>query len=76
MINIEVHSMAEDFRPAIVLDNVQGADFINLKARHTLSIPTFLFKKSGTSRQGYVLKSPIIRLKVQSLRSCNDTGNC
>jgi polygalacturonase len=44
MNNVEVHILSDDVRPAIVLDDVKGVNFINLKAQHAPNIPVFLLK--------------------------------
>lgn len=41
MSNIEVEYAKEDFRPAFVLDDVEGADFIHIKAQHAADVPVF-----------------------------------
>lgn len=42
--NVEVSYMKEDMRPAFVLDDVQGADFFNIKAQLTAKNPFFSLK--------------------------------
>jgi polygalacturonase len=44
MNNVEVHLLSDDVRPAIVLDDVKGVNFTNLKAQHAPNIPVFLMK--------------------------------
>ena len=39
--NLEVSYLQEDQRPPFVLADVQGADFINVKAQHSLNVPVF-----------------------------------
>jgi polygalacturonase len=42
--NIEVKYMKEDFRPAFALMDVQGADFIHVKAQHPSDVPVFTLR--------------------------------
>ncbi len=42
--NVEVGFMQPDQRPAFHLDDVQGADFLNIKAQKTADVPTFVLK--------------------------------
>ncbi len=42
--NIEVRAMKEDSRPAFVLQEVEGADFLHVKAQHAPDVPTFALK--------------------------------
>jgi polygalacturonase len=42
MRDIEVRYMKEDLRPAFLLDDVHGVDFIHIKAAHTPDVPTFV----------------------------------
>jgi len=44
MNNVEVRLLSDDVRPAIVLDDVKGVNFINLKAQHAPNIPFILMK--------------------------------
>ena len=44
MNNVEVSYMNEDLRPAFILNDVKGADFINLKAQHAPGTPIFVLK--------------------------------
>ena len=39
--NVEVSYLQEDQRPPFVLNDVQGADFVNLKAQHVAGVPVF-----------------------------------
>lgn len=39
--NVEVSYLQEDQRPPFVLNDVQGADFVNVRAQHFLSVPVF-----------------------------------
>ncbi|MGH9397804.1 MAG: rhamnogalacturonidase [Terriglobia bacterium] len=41
MSNVEVQCAKADLRPAFVLDSVQGADFIHVKAQHGPGVPDF-----------------------------------
>ncbi|MGH9407692.1 MAG: rhamnogalacturonidase [Terriglobia bacterium] len=41
MSNVEVQYASDDFRPAFVLDDVAGADFVHVKAQHAPSVPVF-----------------------------------
>ncbi len=43
--NVEVSFINEDFRPAFILDDVKGANFINVKAQHAPDVPIFVLKK-------------------------------
>ncbi len=47
MHDIEVQYVKEDLRPAFVLDDVEGANFIHVKAQHAADAPTFLLKNVG-----------------------------
>ena len=42
--NIEMKLENEDFRPPIVLEDVKGASFINVKAPHAINVPSFILK--------------------------------
>jgi polygalacturonase len=42
--NVEVSYLQEDQRPPFFLNNVQGADFVNVKAHHLLSVPVFVLQ--------------------------------
>lgn len=44
MRDVEVRYTNEDLRPAFVLDDVVGADFIHIKAQHATAAPTFVLK--------------------------------
>ncbi|MDP4292332.1 MAG: glycoside hydrolase family 28 protein [Bacteroidota bacterium] len=44
MNNVEVSYMADDARPAMLLSDVKGADFTNLKAQHAATAPIFVLK--------------------------------
>jgi polygalacturonase len=44
MSNVEVAYVSEDLRPAFVLDDVSGADFIHVKAQRASGVPTFALK--------------------------------
>ncbi len=44
MRDVEVRYMKEDLRPAMVLEDVQGAEFMHLKAEHAAGVPTFVLK--------------------------------
>ena len=44
MDNVEVSYMKDDVRPAIYLNDVKGADFVNLKAQHAAGVPIFVLK--------------------------------
>ena len=44
MSDIEIHYLSDDFRPAFILDDVKGANFLNLKAQHAPNTPTFVLK--------------------------------
>jgi polygalacturonase len=42
--NVEIRAINEDFRPAIILDDVQNIAFNNLKSSKTNNVPTFILK--------------------------------
>jgi len=42
--DVEVRYEKEDLRPAIVLDDVAGADFTHLKMAHAADVPTFILR--------------------------------
>jgi hypothetical protein len=42
--NVEVSYAKEDLRPAVVLNDVKGADFQHLKAQHATDAPSFVLK--------------------------------
>ena len=42
MSNIEIVSLNEDARPAVVLNDVQGADFSHIKIPHVANVPAFV----------------------------------
>jgi polygalacturonase len=44
MRDVEIKYMKEDLRPAVLLDDVQGADFAHFKAALTADAPTFVLK--------------------------------
>jgi polygalacturonase len=44
MSNIEMKLENEDLRPPIMLEDVKGATFINVKAPHAINVPTFILK--------------------------------
>jgi polygalacturonase len=44
MRDVEVKYAKDDLRPAVLLDDVQNADFIHLKMAHAASAPTFVLK--------------------------------
>ncbi|HEV2232361.1 MAG TPA: glycoside hydrolase family 28 protein [Terriglobia bacterium] len=44
MSNINVSYMKEDLRPAFVLNDVKGADFLHVKAQHAPDVPVFALK--------------------------------
>jgi polygalacturonase len=44
MHDVEVRYVKEDLRPAFVLDEVEGAKFINVKVQHAADVPTFVLK--------------------------------
>jgi len=44
MNNIDVRYEKEDLRPAFVLEDVQGVDFLHIKAQHGAGVPTFALK--------------------------------
>jgi polygalacturonase len=45
--NLEVRYAKEDLRPAFVLNDVQGADFLRLKAQHAADVPVFALNHVG-----------------------------
>jgi polygalacturonase len=44
MRDVEVSYLSRDFRPAFVLNNVAGAEFIHVKAQREAEVPTFVLK--------------------------------
>ena len=42
--NIDMKLENEDFRPPIILEDVKGATFTNVKAQHAKDVPTFILK--------------------------------
>jgi len=42
--NVDVGFMADDFRPAFILDDVKGAEFNNVTAQNAEGVPTFVLK--------------------------------
>jgi hypothetical protein len=42
--NVELKLMSDDFRPAIVMDDVKGAEFVRFKAPHAQGVPTITAK--------------------------------
>jgi polygalacturonase len=44
MNNIDVRHEKEDLRPAFVLEDVQGADFLHIKAQREAGVPSFALK--------------------------------
>jgi polygalacturonase len=44
MRDVEVRYVKDDFRPAVLLDDVAGADFIHVKFQHDAASPTFVLK--------------------------------
>jgi polygalacturonase len=44
MHDVEVQYAKEDLRPGFVLDEVEGASFIHVKAQHGAHVPTFVLK--------------------------------
>jgi polygalacturonase len=44
MHDVEVKYSKEDLRPAVLLEDVSGADFVHVKFAHALDIPTFALK--------------------------------
>jgi polygalacturonase len=42
--NLEVGFLDEDQRPPFFLDDVKGADFVNVKAQHSLNVPVFVLQ--------------------------------
>ena len=47
MNHIDLRYEKDDFRPAFVLDDVQGVDFLHIKAQHADGVPTFVLKNVG-----------------------------
>jgi len=66
--NIEMHLLKDDFRPTVVLDNVNGIDFINIKAQHIPNIPTFLLKNVGNFTTRLSLDIPDNTIKSALLK--------
>ena len=48
--DVEIGYLKEDLRPAFQLQDVQGADFNNLKAQHAPAAPIFVLKDVGQFR--------------------------
>ena len=44
MSEVEVRTMKEDLRPAFVLEEVEGADFLHVKAQRAADVATFALK--------------------------------
>jgi polygalacturonase len=44
MRDVEIRYTQEDLRPALLLDDVQGADFTHVKPAHAPDVPTFVLK--------------------------------
>jgi polygalacturonase len=44
MRNIEIRALKDDSRPAFVLNDVKGADFINVRAERAANVPAFALK--------------------------------
>jgi polygalacturonase len=42
MSNVEISASREDYRPAFVLQDVQGADFFRVRTTYTENVPTFV----------------------------------
>jgi len=42
--NVDVGFMADDFRPAFILDDVKDAEFNNVTAQNAVGVPTFVLK--------------------------------
>jgi hypothetical protein len=42
--NVEISSLAEDLRPAFVLDDAEGADFFRVRTPRMKDVPTFALK--------------------------------
>ncbi len=47
MNNIDVRFESEDLRPAFVLEDVQGADFLHVKARRAADVSSFALRNVG-----------------------------
>lgn len=50
MTNVEIKWENEDRRPAFILDDVEGASFINVKAPHAARVSTFVLQKVSNFR--------------------------
>ena len=61
--NVEVSYMKEDLRPAFVLDDVQGADFLNVKAQQAANVPVFALKNVTDFRVHQSRPTPDTRLE-------------
>ena len=57
MHDVEVKYSKEDLRPAMLLDDVQGADFVHLKLQHAPEVPAF--KLENVQDFGVHLSRPI-----------------
>lgn len=44
MSDVELKLQKEDFRPPFILEDVNGASFINVKAPHAAGVPTFILR--------------------------------
>jgi len=44
MRDVEVRYMQEDSRPAVLLEDVHGADFMHMKLKHAPGVPTFMLR--------------------------------
>ncbi len=44
MSNVEIKLEEDDYRPAFILDDVQGANFLNVKSRYMEGVPVFRLK--------------------------------
>ena len=45
--NVQLHTLTDDARPPIALDDVEGAEFFRIKSDRTAGTPVFAVKKSS-----------------------------
>lgn len=63
--NVEVTTAAEDFRPAFVLDQVEGADFVHVKAKRAPGTPGISL--SGVRNVNVYLSRPIPETHLETV---------
>ncbi len=67
MSNVEVQFEKEDFRPAFVLNEVEGADFVHVKAQKTTGVP--FFSLSNVRDFDIYISRPIAETHIESAAS-------